>query len=103
MIELFGGIKVDWIGKRQIFFAISIALMVVGMVSLIQKGKFRYGVDFRGGMSMKFHFKAPVPHIDQIRQALNKAGASDSTVQLLGDPGSGDVQIEYGGKGDGSD
>ena len=46
MIELFRGIKVDWIGKRQLFFAISIALLVIGMISLIHKGKFQYGVDF---------------------------------------------------------
>ena len=47
MIELFSGIKVDWIGKRQLFFAISIVLLVIGMISLIQKGKFQYGVDFQ--------------------------------------------------------
>jgi len=99
MIELFTGIKVDWIGKRQIFFAISIALMVVGMISLIQKGKFRYGVDFRGGMTMKVHFKQPVPQIDQVRAAMNKSGARDSQIQALNDPASGDFQIEYGGKG----
>ena len=26
MIELFKGIKVDWLGKRKLFFSISIAL-----------------------------------------------------------------------------
>jgi len=103
MIELFTGIKVDWIGKRQIFFAISIALLVVGMISLIQKGKFRYGVDFRGGMTMKVHFKQPVPQIDQVREAMNKSGARDSQIQALGDPTAGDFQIEYGGKGGESD
>ena len=60
MIELFSGIKVDWIGKRQIFFAISIGLLVVGMFHLARKGKFEYGVDFKGGLTMKVHLKDPV-------------------------------------------
>jgi preprotein translocase subunit SecF len=75
MIELFSGIKVDWIGKRQLFFAISIVLLVIGMISLIQKGRFQYGVDFRGGTTMKVHFNDPVPNVEKIREALEKGGA----------------------------
>lgn len=96
MIELFNDIKVDWIGKRQIFFAISILLLVIGMISLAQKGKFRYGVDFRGGTTMKVHFDSPIPHVDLIRQALEKGGAAHSQIQELGKSGAGDFQIEYG-------
>jgi len=96
MIELFKGIKVDWIGKRQIFFGISILLLVIGMISLIQKGKFQYGVDFRGGTTMKVQFKNPAPNIDLIRQALEKGGATHSQIQQLGDPIEGKFQIEYG-------
>jgi len=96
MLELFSGIKVNWIGKRQLFFAISIALLVVGMISLIQKGKFQYGVDFRGGLTMLVHFNNPVPHVDQIRQALDKNGITHSQIQEITDK-PGDFQIEYGG------
>jgi preprotein translocase subunit SecF len=99
MIELFSGIKVDWIGKRQLFFAISIVLLVIGMISLIQKGKFQYGVDFRGGTTMKVHFKDPVPNVDSIRQALEKGGATHSQIQELRDASGnfqGNFQIEYG-------
>jgi preprotein translocase subunit SecF len=102
MLELFGGIKVDWIGKRQLFFAISIALLVVGMISLVQKGKFRYGVDFRGGLTMIVHFNEPVPPVDQIREALDRSGIKNSQIQEITDK-SGDFQIEYGGSGDQGD
>ena len=101
MIELFNNIKVDWIGKRQIFFAISIGLMVIGMISLIQKGKFKYGVDFRGGTTIRVHFTDPVPNVDKIREALEKGGAKQSQIQELRDPSGnfkGDFQIEYGGE-----
>ena len=97
MIELFNGIKVDWIGKRQIFFAISVLLLVIGMISLVHKGKFQYGVDFRGGTTMKVHFDDPVPNIDLIRQALEKGGAGRSQIQqLFGQGQDGNFKIEYG-------
>jgi len=96
MIELFKGIKVDWIGKRQIFFGISVLLLVIGMISLIQKGKFQYGVDFKGGTTMKIQFKSPAPPVDLIRQALEKGGTTHSQIQQLGDPSKGQFQIEYG-------
>src|SRR6186713_1505907 len=101
MIELFNNIKVDWIGKRQLFFAISIVLMLIGMISLIQKGKFKYGVDFRGGTTIRVHFNDPVPDVEQIRQALEKGGAKQSQIQELRDPSGnfqGNFQIEYGGE-----
>ena len=91
MIELFNNIKVDWIGKRQLFFAISIVLMLIGMISLIQKGKFKYGVDFRGGTTIRVHFDDPVPDVEKIRQALEKGGAKQSQIQELRDP-SGNFQ-----------
>jgi preprotein translocase subunit SecF len=99
MIELFRGIKVDWIGKRQLFFAVSIALLVIGMISLIHKGKFQYGVDFRGGTTIKVHFNDPVPNVDKVRQALEKGGATHTQIQELRDPAGnfqGNFQIEYG-------
>ena len=42
MIELFRDIKVDWLGKRKIFLAISGAVMLLGLVSLVSKRSFNY-------------------------------------------------------------
>lgn len=72
MVELFKGIKVDWLGKRKLFFGISIALMLTGMISLAMKGQFRYGLDFKGGTLVRVKFQEPVD-IAAIRQALPKA------------------------------
>ena len=38
MIELFKGIKVDWLGKRKLFFSISMVMLLIGMISLVVKG-----------------------------------------------------------------
>jgi len=94
MIELFKDIKVDWLGKRKLFLAISGAVMLVGLVSLVVKGSFNYGVDFKGGTIVKVRFKQK-PDIEKIRQLLRENGAADSQPQELA--GGNDVLIEFQG------
>jgi preprotein translocase subunit SecF len=72
MIELFKGIKVDWLGKRKLFFGISIALLVIGMASLLTKGTFRYGLDFKGGTLVRVRFN-DVVDISAVRNLLPDA------------------------------
>jgi len=78
MVELFQGIKVDWLGKRKLFFAISIALMLVGMGSLAVKGRFRYGLDFKGGTLVRVQFQDAVD-IGEVRKLLPKANIQTAT------------------------
>jgi len=94
MIELFKGINVDWLGKRKLFLAISGSLMLLGLVSLVVKGGFQYGVDFKGGtiVNVRFHQK---PDIEKIRQLLKENGAADSQPQEVA--GRNDVIIEFQG------
>ncbi len=90
MIELFRGIKVDWLGKRKLFLVISGSIMLLGLVSLVVKGGFRYGVDFRGGTIVYVRFQQKPP-LDQIRAELK-----DSQIQDFGTSGT-DVMIEFQG------
>src|SRR5262245_6759013 len=94
MIELFRDIKVDWLGKRKIFLAISGAVMLLGLVSLIAKRSFNYGVDFKGGTIVQVRFKQK-PDIEKIRQLLRENGAQDSQPQEI--TGTRDVLIEFQG------
>src|SRR5215475_3643507 len=96
MIELFRDIKVDWLGKRKLFLAISGAVMLLGLVSLVAKGSFKYGVDFRGGTIVQVRFKEK-PDIEKIRQLLRENGAADSQPQGLGGNKPNDVIIEFQG------
>jgi preprotein translocase subunit SecF len=88
MIELFKDIKIDWLGKRKLFFAISVGLLLLGMASLLKQRTFRYGVDFRGGTSVKVRFHEHVP-VDQIRKLM----PNGSEIQELG--GGNDVVIDF--------
>jgi len=94
MIELFKDIHVDWLGKRKLFLVISGVLMLAGLVSLVAKGSFSYGVDFKGGTIVQVRFKEK-PDIEKIRQLLRENGAADSQPQEL--TGRNDVLIEFQG------
>jgi preprotein translocase subunit SecF len=99
MVELFQGIKVDWLGKRKLFFAISVALMVVGMISLVMKGNFRYGLDFKGGTQLRVIFDDAVD-IGVVRGLLPKAN-----IQAIQGQGSGSIfqiELEKGQQGPGA-
>jgi preprotein translocase subunit SecF len=94
MIELFRDVKVDWLGRRKLFLAISGAIMLLGLISLVGKGGFEYGVDFRGGTIVQVRFKEK-PEIEKIRQLLRENGAPDSQPQEIA--GRNDVIIEFQG------
>lgn len=85
MIRIFDDLKIDWLGKRRIFLAISILLLLAGLASAVGRvalGKepFNLGVDFRGGTLVTVNFKQrPSPEV--IRDALAKTGLGDSTIQ----------------------
>ena len=96
MIELFKDIKVDWLGKRKLFLAISGSVMLLGLISLVVKGGFKYGVDFKGGTIVQLRFKEK-PDIEKIRQLLRENGAPDSQPQGLGGSHPNDVIIEFQG------
>ena len=91
MVELFRVLTIDWLGKRWLFIGLSTVLMIGGAASLLLKGSFEYGVDFKGGtiVSVKFTEKASA---DQVRQALQAEGAPNSQIQEL----QGGAVGEYG-------
>lgn len=94
MIELFHGSKIDWLGKRRLFLAISGSVMLLGLISLVYKHGFEYGVDFKGGTNAKIRFHQK-PDIEKIRSLLVENGAPDSTPQEV--VGTNDVVIEFQG------
>src|SRR2546422_2184797 len=99
MIELFKDIRVDWLGKRKLFLAISGSVMLLGLVSLLAKHPrgFQYGVDFKGGTIVQVRFNKEKPPVDQIRTVLRENGADSQIQELRGATTSQDVLIELEG------
>ena len=77
-------VNVDFVGKRNMAFALSVVLILVGIVSLIAHGGPNYGVDFAGGTLVQLRFDEPTS-AEQIKKALIPDTLSSGTVQQFGD------------------
>src|SRR5712691_9193955 len=97
MIEIFRDVRVNWLGKRKLYLAISGSIMLLGLISMVAKGGFRYGVDFKGGTIVQVRFKQK-PDIEMVRQLLRDNGAGGSQPQER--VGTNEVIIEFQGAKD---
>lgn len=74
----------DFVGKRNWFFLVSLLVILPGVAFLIINPGLRTGIDFTGGSTMTLGFSVPVTQ-QALREALAAHGEIDSTVQNLGD------------------
>lgn len=65
----FTNFNYDFVGKRKIFYIVSIVFFLIGVTSWVTRG-FNMGVDFAGGTSAKVVFASAV-NADDVRGALN--------------------------------
>jgi len=92
MFEFFGNINVNWMGIRKPLIALSVLILLAGLVSSISRQftpggtqAFNLGVDFQGGTLITAKFKGEKPSEDQIRTALQNIGVSDPVIQASTD------------------
>lgn len=83
MLHLIGETKMDFIGKRWVFFIISIVVIGVGLASFGLRGHKNYGVDFTGGSFQEFRFQKNI-EVDKVRAALNEIGLGNASIQKAG-------------------
>jgi preprotein translocase subunit SecF len=85
-MELLGKTNIDFIGKRNISFAISAIISILGIIGIIQisRGAANMGIDFSGGTSMQLKFTKPLPIADA-RVALHKNGIAKADLQEIKD------------------
>lgn len=84
-----GETKIDFIGKRNIWFAISGVVMLICLGSLVLRG-FTYGIEFEGGVAIQAPVAADGPAGDlsdadiiaEVRSALGEFGADDAQIQV---------------------
>jgi preprotein translocase subunit SecF len=77
-------VNINFIGKRKIAFGLSIAMIIISIVSLILHGGPRLGVDFQGGTLIQVKFKTPVK-IEAIKAGMQDVGIDKSSVQQFGE------------------
>ena len=85
-------VNIDFIGKRKIAFFVSMAMIVISLVSLVLKGGPKQGIDFAGGTLIQVKFLAPIK-IDGIKAGLRSVGLGNSSVQQFGEQESNEYLI----------
>lgn len=80
MLRLIGETRLDFIGKRKLFYAASAILIIIGLTAFLKKGKDAYGIDFSGGQIQEYQFQDPVTP-EAMRGILKEAGIMDSSIQ----------------------
>jgi SecD/SecF fusion protein len=64
----FQNMNIDFLGKRKMFYVVSLVVILIGAGSLVTRG-LNYGVDFTGGRSYIVRFDTPV-NVSDISTAL---------------------------------
>ena len=82
----------DFIGKRKLWYAISLVILLAGLVSLIFQG-LNLGIDFTGGTNLQIKFENKLD-VAQVRSAFTEVGITSAQIQEL-DDGTYQVKIPY--------
>jgi preprotein translocase subunit SecF len=85
MLEILGKTNIDFMGKRKIAFAFSGAMVLLGLVAVVQiaRGAANLGIDFAGGTAVQLKFDQAI-RIEEARKALESNGVSDAELQEFG-------------------
>ena len=85
MLELVPpGLQVDFIGKAKIWISISVAVILIGIASIVWRGGVNQGIDFSGGVLLQLRFSQPAD-LGMVREALGTIGLERSIVQHYGE------------------
>jgi preprotein translocase SecF subunit len=81
-MRLFENLKIDFMGKRTIFYFVSTAFILLGILAIIVRG-INFGIDFKGGSEIALEFEKPI-EITEIRGEVDKLGLGNIEVKTFG-------------------
>ena len=84
-------VNINFVGRRRIAYALSLALIVATITSLIARGGPKLGIDFAGGAEMYVRLSQSTP-IEQVKAALTAINLQ-GTVQKYGRTDDTDYRI----------
>jgi preprotein translocase subunit SecF len=82
-MRLFGKTQIDFMGKRRMWYVISLTVILAGMISLFVKGV-NFGIDFRGGTEIVVQFLARDVEVGDVRTAMDKVGFNKAEITTFG-------------------
>ncbi len=77
-----GNRNFDFIGRRKIWFTISIVAIAAGIIGFIVNGGFNLGIDFLGGSLIEVKFNRPTDTAE-IREIMSELGYDNVIIQKV--------------------
>ncbi|MCK9274548.1 MAG: protein translocase subunit SecF [Syntrophales bacterium] len=87
------GTNINFVGKMKIAFWVSLAMIIISVVSLIVHGGLNLGIDFAGGTMVQIKFATPTG-ANEIRDALRAVNLEGSVIQRFGTRGENEFLIK---------
>ncbi len=81
-MQFFKDSRINFVGKRHIFFFVSATMVIVGFLASILMGP-ELGIDFTGGVEIAVDFHKPIK-IEKIRKVFLDKGLSGSEIKSFG-------------------
>jgi preprotein translocase SecF subunit len=81
-MRVFHNLNVDFLGKRRFFYMFSLALFIIGLLSVVFKG-LSFGIDFKGGSEIVLQFEKQID-IAEVRQDIENIGLGNVEVRTFG-------------------
>ena len=81
-MRIFHNLNVDFLGKRKFFYMFSLALFLIGLLSVIFRG-LSFGIDFKGGSEIVLQFEKQI-NIAEIRKDIENIGLGNVEVRTFG-------------------
>src|SRR5690242_6589807 len=75
--------RLNLIGRRNWFFALSLIIIIPGIVSMATK-HFALGIDFAGGTELTVSFSSH-PTLGEVQSAVDREGTNGSVISTGGD------------------
>ena len=82
-MRIFENTNYDFLGKRKMFYAISLAISVIGFTVLFVTKSIPLGIDFSGGTELQIKFEKEV-NIGDLREAMDNAGFAGMELKTMG-------------------
>jgi preprotein translocase subunit SecF len=81
-MRVFHNLNVDFLGKRKYFYLLSLALFLIGWISIAFSG-LHFGIDFQGGTEIVLQFEKQI-NIAEIRKDIEGIGLGTVEVRTFG-------------------
>lgn len=102
MLQIFKKTKFNFLGCQKVAIGISLAVILVGIISVVVHRGFNLSVDFTGGTTLQVKFDKPVrDDLGKIRSIIGNLGYGSPEVKTIGQVTNNELQITVGKQAEG--